>query len=153
MTKRVDLSNSRSRRRVLEILCQEQSFKCIYCEFEIEVNAKDGTEQPLYSATIEHKISKKDGGTNTWDNLAASCLLCNGLKESHDHTRFSRVVKQLLENELIRRYWHQFSKAELAILRQEVELGKIRDKATKSKNTAWHAYRIMQRLEQYNSRE
>jgi hypothetical protein len=44
--------------------------KCHYCKSELL----------LSEATLDHKIPKKLGGTDTLDNLVLACKYCNGLK-------------------------------------------------------------------------
>jgi len=44
--------------------------RCHYCKSELL----------LSKATLDHKIPKSKGGTDTLDNLVLACKFCNGLK-------------------------------------------------------------------------
>lgn len=140
--------NSKRRRKVLRQLCEEQDFRCAYCEFEIVVNASGQTEQFQNTATIDHKVPQNDGGENARNNLVAACMLCNRLKDCNDYHWYLEALAKLLANELVRTYWHQFSKHELQILLWEVGAARAIDSAAESKGHAWEAVKLLQRMQQ-----
>lgn len=51
-----------SRRGVL----RRDGYRCVYCNGQ--------------AATVDHILPRSRGGADTWENLAACCLRCNGLK-------------------------------------------------------------------------
>lgn len=43
--------------------------------------------------TVDHKVSRNDGGANSIDNLIACCQRCNNLKGSeYDYLEFKEIV-------------------------------------------------------------
>lgn len=49
-------------------LCEAQNHRCIYCHTSSR------------EMTIEHIVTKSQGGRNVWSNLVAACSRCNWLR-------------------------------------------------------------------------
>ena len=56
-----------------EVVTIRDGFKCVYCSKEFE----DHTE-----IEVDHLIPKSKGGPDSWDNLVASCNICNREKSN-----------------------------------------------------------------------
>jgi 5-methylcytosine-specific restriction endonuclease McrA len=64
-------------------LAEAQNWKCCFCGcYMHEVHGKRN------SVTVEHVIPKSKGGTNEWENLAASCYACNNNRGTKDAEKF-----------------------------------------------------------------
>jgi 5-methylcytosine-specific restriction endonuclease McrA len=59
-------------------LFQNQDGKCFYCKEQM-VLARPSVH-PLRACTLDHKIARCNGGSNTEENLVAACAECNGMK-------------------------------------------------------------------------
>lgn len=71
---------NKKKRYKLYCLCKKQKYKCYYCERKIIPNRSgDGKIYP-FTATVDHFIPISKGGTNTRENLVASCHNCNEKK-------------------------------------------------------------------------
>lgn len=59
-------------RRLRKKLCESQNWRCCYCGIRL-------SETPFQkdSATIEHVVPRKWGGSNKEDNLVIACGECN----------------------------------------------------------------------------
>jgi hypothetical protein len=67
-------------------LCGEQNWRCCYCGVRMlnialhdlrYLPKKERFRVRSMIATVEHVIRRVDGGTDEWENLAASCEWCN----------------------------------------------------------------------------
>jgi 5-methylcytosine-specific restriction endonuclease McrA len=58
-------------------LAEAQNWRCCWCGRHTSIfrNRRD-------SATVEHVLPKKHGGTDDWENLAMSCARCNSSRGS-----------------------------------------------------------------------
>lgn len=55
---------------------------------------------------VEHVIALENGGSNEWDNLGITCLLCKPIKDADDHGKAaesrSKAVKHYLPRNMRR---------------------------------------------------
>lgn len=69
---------------------------------------------------VEHIIALENGGTNDWDNLGITCLLCKPMKDADDHAvaakSRSMAVNHFLPKNMRQSTWpkRSFPKRELA---------------------------------------
>lgn len=70
--------------REKEEIKKRDKYTCMYC----------GCTNKLL-LTIEHKDAKSRGGTNNYSNLGCSCIICNQIKGSLNHTEFKQYYKVL----------------------------------------------------------
>ncbi len=61
---------------------RDNKMKCIYCRDILTYT----------SSTIEHKISKRNGGTDAKRNIQASCKNCNNTKGQLNHHEFIKII-------------------------------------------------------------
>lgn len=73
------------KRLVKEHLLKVQHNRCFYCKHEF-INRK---------VTIDHVISRKNGGTNKKENLVLSCKICQRLE---DNEKLALVLGGLIAN-------------------------------------------------------
>lgn len=79
---------SKQKRKMKELLWKQKGFttigKCCYCPKLITFNR----------ATLEHKVRRADGGSNSISNLDLSCKPCNNKRGSEDEAKITvgRVV-------------------------------------------------------------
>lgn len=70
---------------------RDKIYHCHYCKIEMTNNRNDVKNPNLM--TVDHKISRNDGGINSIDNLIACCQRCNNLKGSeYDYLGFKEIV-------------------------------------------------------------
>lgn len=80
------------------ILSSKEQYHCCYCEVELVRDKKD--KKNPNTITIDHKISRNDGGKNSMDNLITSCSRCNNLKGSkYSYAEFKSKVKNVEDRE------------------------------------------------------
>lgn len=74
--------NNSGRKRVRRKLSEAQNHRCCYCSVTVWLDCDDG---PLATqATIEHIVTRANGGGNTQDNLVVSCAACNVERDQMD---------------------------------------------------------------------
>ena len=74
------------------ILSSSEEYHCCFCGVKL-LKDKSNRKNPDM-ITIDHKISRNDGGKNSMDNLATSCSRCNNLKGSdYSYDEFKSIVK------------------------------------------------------------
>ena len=61
---------------------RDQDMQCVYCLNKLTYK----------SSTIEHMISKKNGGSNSKTNIRASCYRCNTIKNDLNHGEFLNFI-------------------------------------------------------------
>lgn len=68
--------------RLRTLAFHAQSGRCYYCSARMwlsspdELSLRPKTAAP-FQCTAEHLVARVDGGTNSPDNIAAACRLCN----------------------------------------------------------------------------
>jgi 5-methylcytosine-specific restriction endonuclease McrA len=88
----------------------EQKYKCIYCKETFE------------KLTTEHKVSRKNLGSNEKHNIAASCEPCNKIKSNLNHDEFMKKIQTKKPESKYLLIWAKrriYERAELAIKRIE----------------------------------
>jgi len=84
----------------------EQHGRCCYCY------------APLLKGTLEHRMAQKNGGTDSYYNLAVSCGSCNAAKGHKSEESFKRFIKKEISLHWARRKIHLAGmRAEKNILR------------------------------------
>ena len=80
------------------ILNSTEEYHCCYCGVKLEKDKKIKKNPNMI--TIDHKISRNDGGKNSMDNLTTCCSRCNNLKGSdYTYKEFKDIVKSLNDRE------------------------------------------------------
>ncbi len=74
-------------RAILRRLVYQQKGLCTYCELPF------GADGGFRRATLDHVISRSQGGSNRQDNLVAACYPCNQEKGRQDGATFRAVLK------------------------------------------------------------
>jgi methionyl-tRNA synthetase len=63
---------------------RENDMECSYCFRKMRYR----------ESTVEHKISKANGGSNHRDNIGASCERCNSRKGKSNHKDFIKEINK-----------------------------------------------------------
>ena len=86
------LSMPVSCRRKLEHLYLQQDGECFYCGVRMFIAPMDTASKPRvrsdFEATVDHIVSRANGGQNTKGNSTAACNYCNHHKNTMDVVEF-----------------------------------------------------------------
>lgn len=120
--------------RQKELVLKQDKYICCYC----------GKEKELWNLVIDHVVSRKRGGTDSIQNLVASCVPCNSKKSDYSLEEF--CAKYSLDySTIIKRVSERLSQRVSNTL-QEKEKDKEKEKEEdfgKSKNLSFNPHGIV----------
>ncbi len=61
----------------------------------------------LLQCTAEHLLARQDGGSNTRENVAAACLVCNRRRHARKRAPPPEQYRALVAHRMANRRWHQ----------------------------------------------
>jgi len=61
-------------------LAEAQNWRCCYCGCELGAKPKPFQSYRPNAMTLEHVVSKVDGGIKAWENLVVACHRCNNFR-------------------------------------------------------------------------
>lgn len=91
-----------------------QHGRCCYCDLPMWLASPDElkslglrprTAAPL-RCTAEHLLAQHDGGTDTADNIAAACWLCNTRRHRRKTPSAPDAYRAFVQERLARGKWH-----------------------------------------------
>ncbi len=75
-------------------LAEAQNWRCCYCGVRmVHIRTSNGA-LPNDALTIEHVIPVRDGGDDTWENMAAACYWCNNRRGQYSGEEWVTIVDQ-----------------------------------------------------------
>lgn len=97
------------------IAFERQQGRCYYCRFPMwltdlggfRVRYKLSKSQALQlKCTAEHLEARSDGGTDSPENVAAACWLCNQRRHRRRRAPCPEVYRRLVQQRIARGRWH-----------------------------------------------
>jgi len=107
-----------------------QRWLCYYCQKQMTPAIDRSGRQTPDQATRDHYIAGSKGGRR----IVACCDRCNNLKGDWGAERFTRLVRELLENPQIDAMWHANIVGLTAILRRIITIERWKEMQRKKPN-------------------
>ena len=79
-------------RKVIDQLSESQNHRCAYCGRQTWHRLDECKGNEWHQATVDHLISRGDGGGNHWTNMIMACYECNNRRSDMDAMYFFKIV-------------------------------------------------------------